>query len=196
MAEMVGLVQSSAGDIAVRIPALDIGMPIKRQMNLKALQGFAEGCQNFLPAMDEEVIWDWHQGLDTLDGKPTVTLVAQPIANDTRENAQRLTIECRENKVRILIGGFYPYPAPHTAIIAAGTSEAPFRTEPAAAAHALYIADRETRRFLDLLAATDSITLATADQANRDVAMAIPIAGFHLAARRLQQVCPANIPTP
>ncbi|MGL4323293.1 MAG: hypothetical protein ACRCTD_04565 [Beijerinckiaceae bacterium] len=198
MADSVSVVRREKSS-TIRVAGLPLEFLVTNSNHQRALAGFDKGCQNFLPAAEDEVIWDWHQGLDRIDEKSSITLVAQSVLHGTRDHAPRLSIHCHAQALTITMTGIA---AANSAGHVVVTGHAADRDEPVAEAklgfrqssdpHVVTLESQNYPPFLALLRQAETISLRPEHASQQ--ASSMPVAGFALASRLLGQHCPSASP--
>lgn len=189
MRRFVALLQQGRPDLTLRVLSHEASIAIKGTVPARILKGFEQGCQNFLPYPDSEVIWDWHQGLALRDERRSVTLVAQ--AHAGQGESARITLHCHQNKLTISISGWPAVNGKQRLHLAGGSGAGAFMLE-RDESHSAAIAAHAIKPFLAALREKEILTLATdPDGADK---IAFPVAGFSLASRLMAEECPAQMP--
>lgn len=191
MAALVTLIRSSKNAVSLRLPGIapDISIGLANQQ--RALTGFEQGCQNYLPPPDEEVIWDWHQGLDLVDDKRSITLVAQALPTEAHHESGRLTLLCHAGQLRITFQGFPDRAEKSPSLSARDENGASYEiaTQRGEMRGDIVVAEQSMSAMLALLRSHEKIMIASGSDANRH--RVFPVAGFRLASRLAAGHCPS-----
>lgn len=86
-------------EASLRVPALNLETKLPSRQAARALRGFDKGCQDALPSADDEMQWDWQQGLDRIDDKPQITLAAAADESD----GPKLMLRCASGTLQAML---------------------------------------------------------------------------------------------
>lgn len=191
MADLVTLIQAEKKAATLRLSALQQDIIIGTANPQRALSGFEQGCQNYLPPADEEVIWDWHQGLDQIDGQRSITLVAQ--ANPADTDGARLTLHCHAGHLRMSLHGLRGISDTAQTLFLKGDlgSGVELTAQQGKTRADIEIAKTDIQPVLDLLRTQETMTISS--RSGEKIA-SFPVAGFRLASRLSAEHCPSINP--
>jgi hypothetical protein len=191
-------------EAAIGVPALLLSTRLPAAQAARALRGFDKGCQDSLPAADDELQWDWNVGLDRIGEKPQVTLAASldPNASGFGPTASggdgpRLMLVCGAGPLEARIAGLRS--AGEAASFAAridtghGRVQAIWSGRPTPGAGWTLTGD-EAARFVASIWRAERVTIGPASADGETATFAV--AGLPLAARRLIEACPSPLLPP
>ncbi|WP_342359061.1 hypothetical protein [Terrarubrum flagellatum] len=202
MTALVAALAKEPREIIVKAPALNLEAKLATQQAARAVRGFEQGCQDAIPAADDEMQWDWQQGLDRVDGKSQPTIAAAAEGGD--ETTAKLMLRCAGDRLQAVVtrppGGGADNDAPlaltvenansdstqslwHGSHESDGKGNGSWKLEGEHAARLIATLWRGTRASF----AAPSSTAAP---------LAFPIDGVPLAARKLIEACPTPLLPP
>ncbi len=97
-ATLAAAIAKEPREIVARAPALGLEAKFPAAQAARVLRGFEKGCQDSLPAADDELQWDWQQGLDRIDDRPQVTIATSSDVSGA-SGAPKLMISCADGKL-------------------------------------------------------------------------------------------------